>query len=405
MNPLNFKSIGLSGLLSFAPDSEPISLRNLNVLIGPNGSGKSNLIEAFELLHATPSAFADAIRDGGGAEEWIWKGSDGQGTAKIEALLGPSATNSRDLRYQLAFRGVNHRVEVVDEVIEEATRRAANAKDVFFFYRFQGGHPAINTRKAGDTAHPSKSSDYVSRRIERQHLRPDESVLSQRKEPDLYPEVAWLGAEFGRIQTFREWTFGRYVDLRRPQPATLPGDVLSADARNLGMVLNELEHRGLAPEFNRSLKRFFPRFERMSTRVIGGTVQFYLHESGFGSPIPATRLSDGTIRFLALLATLLNPTPPPLVCIEEPELGLHPDALLLIAELMVDASARMQLVVTTHSDVLVSALTEVAESVLVCERIGGASSLRRVEAAKIAHWLERYRLGDLWRIGELGGNP
>jgi len=93
------------------------------------------------------------------------------------------------------------------------------------------------------------------------------------------------------------------------------------------------------------------------------------------------------------------------VCIEEPELGLHPDALLLIAELMVDASARMQLVVTTHSDVLVSALTEVAESVLVCERIGGASSLRRVEAAKIAHWLERYRLGDLWRIGELGGNP
>jgi len=117
MNPLNFKSIGLSGLLSFAPDSEPISLRNLNVLIGPNGSGKSNLIEAFELLHATPSAFADAIRDGGGAEEWIWKGSDGQGTAKIEALLGPSATNSRDLRYQLAFRGVNHRVEVVDEVI------------------------------------------------------------------------------------------------------------------------------------------------------------------------------------------------------------------------------------------------------------------------------------------------
>ena len=125
----------------------------------------------------------------------------------------------------------------------------------------------------------------------------------------------------------------------------------------------------------------------------------------FASPIPATRLSDGTIRFLALLATLLNPAPPPLVCIEEPELGLHPDALALIAELLVAASERIQLIVTTHSDVLVSALTEHAESVLVCERIAGASQLRRIESARVQDWLDRYRLGDLWRIGELGGNP
>lgn len=405
MNPLNIKSIRLSGFLSFAPESVAVELRNLNVLIGPNGSGKSNLIEAFELLHATPTAFANAIRDGGGAEEWLWKGKGGIPEATIEATLGASPTNSRDLRYRLSFRAVNHRLEIVDEVLEEASRRTSNAKDVFFYYRFQGGHPAINTRKPTHKVEQPKASDYVARKIERQMLRPDESVLSQRKEPDLYPEVAWLGGEFSRIQTFREWSFGRYADLKKPQSAALPSDVLSADSSNLGMVLNELEHRGHGPEFNRCLKRFFPRFERMSTRVIGGTVQFYLHETGFSSPIPATRLSDGTIRFLALLATLLNPEPPPLVCIEEPELGLHPDSLLLIAELLVAASERMQLVVTTHSDVLVSALTEHAESVLVCERIAGASQLRRVEAAKIQSWLDRYRLGDLWRIGELGGNP
>ena len=236
-------------------------------------------------------------------------------------------------------------------------------------------------------------------------MRPDESVLSQRKEPDLYPEVAWLGQQFSGIQTFREWSFGRYAAIRKPQPATLPSDVLTTDALNLGMVLNEMGHRGHTPEFNRALKRFFPRFERVSTRVIGGTVQFYLHESGLGSPVPATRISDGTIRFLALLATLLNPSPPPIVCVEEPELGLHPDALLLIAELLVAASDRMQLIVTTHSDALVSALTEQAESVLVCERIAGATEIRRIESEKIQHWLDRYRLGDLWRIGELGGNP
>lgn len=405
MKPLNFKRLRLSGFLSFAPNSDAVDLRNLNVLIGPNGSGKSNLIEALELLHATPTAFANAIRDGGGAEEWVWKGKGGGPVATIEAVFGASPTNTRDLRYQLAFRAVTHRLEVVDEVLEEATRRTSNAKDVFFFYRFQGGHPAINTRKSSGKVEQPKPSDYVSRRIERQTLRPDESVLSQRKEPDLYPEVAWLGNQFARIQTFREWSFGRYAELRKPQSATLPSDVLQGDSRNLGMVLNELEHRGYGPEFNRCLKRFYPRFERMSTRVSGGTVQFYLHESGFGSPIAATRLSDGTIRFLALLATLLSPAPPPVVCIEEPELGLHPDALLLIAELLVAASERMQLIVTTHSDALVSALTEHAESVLVCERIAGASVIRRIEAEKIQHWLDRYRLGDLWRIGELGGNP
>lgn len=405
MKPLHFKSIRLSGFLSFSPDSAPIDLRGLNVVIGPNGSGKSNLIEAFELLHATPTAFANAIRDGGGAEEWIWKGKGGTSEATIEATFGASPTNARDLRYLLAFRGVNHRLEIIDEVLEEASRRVANAKDVFFYYRFQGGHPAINTRKQPHKVEQPRATDYVARRIERQMLRPDESVLSQRKEPDLYPEVAWLGNEFERIQTFREWSFGRYADLRKPQSAALPSDVLLPNCANLGMVLNELEHRGHAPEFNRCLRRFFPRFERMSTRVIGGTVQFYLHESGFASPIPATRLSDGTIRFLALLATLLNPSPPPLVCIEEPELGLHPDALSLIAELLVTASERMQLVVTTHSDILVSALTEHAESVLVCERIAGTSQLRRVESARIQDWLDRYRLGDLWRIGELGGNP
>ena len=67
-------SLGMRGLLSFPPDMEPFELQDLNVLIGPNGSGKSNIIETIELLRATPTDFAAAIRDGGGAEEWLWKG-------------------------------------------------------------------------------------------------------------------------------------------------------------------------------------------------------------------------------------------------------------------------------------------------------------------------------------------
>ena len=134
-------------------------------------------------------------------------------------------------------------------------------------------------------------------------------------------------------------------------------------------------------------------------------MQLFIHEAGLREPVPSTRISDGTLRILAILALLLAPTPPPLLCLEEPELGMHPDAVALLAELLVDASERMQLVITTHSDVLLSALSEQVDSVIVCENDGAGTNLRRLDPEWLKHWLDEYRLGDLWRIGELGGNP
>jgi predicted ATPase len=96
----------------------------------------------------------------------------------------------------------------------------------------------------------------------------------------------------------------------------------------------------------------------------------------------------------AILALPLSPKPPPLICIEEPELGLHPDAVALLADVLVDASSRAQIIVTTHSDALVSGLTDCADSVLVCEHRGG-TEFKRLESRKLKHWLDRYRLGDL----------
>ena len=385
----------MPGLLSFPPDMDFFDLRSLNVLIGPNGSGKSNFIEALELLRATPSDFAAAIRDGGGAAEWLWKGRDPRKPAEISVVLDEGSPTRRPLKYRLEFTDVKSRVEVVDEAIEELEPEPGKS-DVFFYYRFQTGHPAINIRN------PKGST--TKRRLQRDSLRPDQSVLAQRKDPDLYPEVTWVGRSLGDVQIFREWTFGRYVPLRQPQPADLPEGRLSPDGRNLALVLNQIEHTGGA-RFDELLKNFFPRFDRMSTRVLGGTVQFYLHETGFGAPIPATRLSDGTIRFVALLAMLLTPTPPPLACIEEPELGLHPDAVALLADVLVEASDRMQLVVTTHSDALVSALTSQPEAIVACERPGHGTELRRLDPQQLTSWLDDYRLGDLWRIGKLGANP
>lgn len=389
------KSIRLSGLLSFPPDAATLDLTPLNVVIGPNGSGKSNLIEAIELLHAAPTAFADAIRDGGGVHEWLWKGDKVSEPATIDAIIEGTKTIP-NLRYKLTFAASGQRTEVIDEAIEETAKTDPTAKDVRFYYRFQQGRPVLNIR--------DNSGRYTRRGLKREELVPDESVLSQRKGSDVYPEVTWLGQQFAKIQTFREWSFGRYVPLRQPQPADLQTDVLLPDSRNLGLLLNELEHTDVSSEFNRLLTRFLPRYQRFSTRIQGGTVQFYLHESGLKAPVPATRLSDGTIRFMAILALLLSPSPPPLLCIEEPELGLHPDAVGLLADLLTDAATRTQLVVTTHSDVLISGLTDQANSVLVCDHRGG-TVLERIDPEKLTHWLDKYRLGEVWRIGELGGNP
>ena len=365
-------------------------LRPLNVLIGPNGSGKSNLIEALGLIRALPTDFAAAIREGGGPEEWLWKGRIPPAPAVLHLELNELAQGRVLLDHHIEFSTAGNRVEIIEELISNSQGAFLGPINVSF-YEYSNGQPKIVIN--------GQLTD----------LRPDsidfgQSIVAQRRDPDIYPVLTWLGYSYSAIQIFREWTFGRSTPLRQPQPTDLPEDRLLPDSQNLVLLLNQIEHHG-SGRFNNLLKRFFPRFERMSTRVSGGTLQFFLHEAGFSTPIPATRLSDGTLRFVALLATLLSPKPPPLVCIEEPELGLHPDVMELIAELLVEASQRMQLVVTTHSDALVSALTNQPDAIVACERLGAGTSLRRLDPERLAHWLDEYRLGDLWRIGELGANP
>jgi len=390
------RSLKLTNFLSFGPDSREIELTPLNVLIGPNASGKSNFIEAIELLHATPTDLSEAIRIGGTAEEWLWKGTSPAKPAAIRARLW-STTPERDIIYRLEFTDARGRIEIVNEAL--ATGEAVTHD--YLFIRYFAGTSMLKLKE--------KLKDGVAKREYALHvtkaksLNPEQSVFSQRKDPDLYPDLTHVGEQFGRIQIFREWGFGRSAALRRAQPANLPSDELLPTLVNLGHVLNDLEHQDAWPRFLELMQHFLPRFKRLTTKLEGGSVQIYLHEDGLKTPVPATRLSDGTIRFLALLAVLLHPKDVPLLCIEEPELGLHPDALAIIAELLVEAKAKTQVVVTTHSDVLVSALSQETDSVLVCDYVGG-TEFRRLESAKLQHWLEQYRLGEIWRMGKLGGN-
>lgn len=380
----------LRGLLSFGPDSPPLKMQPLNVLIGPNGSGKSNLVEAIGLLRSAASKLAAPMRGpgGGGVTEWIWKGVP-TGIAHIDAVVD-NPKGSLPLRHVIEFSATNARFELTDERIEYATPFGDHPQP-YFFYKFQDGKPVLSVRDGNE------------RHLLREDVVLDESILSQRKDPDEYPEMAHLSRVYGSVRLYREWSFGRSSVFRSPQSADLPGDFLEEDFSNLGLFLNHLRSVPKAKNtIVEHLRDLYAGLHDFDVRVKGGTVELFLTEQDF--IIPASRLSDGTLRYLCLLAILCDPTPPALICIEEPELGLHPDMLPRIADLLVDASKRTQIVVTTHSDILVDALTEQPESVVVVEKHDGKTQLKRLQKDdELKAWLAKYRLGQLWTRGEIGG--
>ena len=397
------RTLQLRNLLSFGLDTPPIEFGALNVLIGPNGSGKSNIIEAIDLLRSSATDLLAPVRAGGGTEEWLWKGVDKPPHAELNATL-TYPDGIMPLRHRISLTAVRQRFELIDEAIENEGRRRPQDGDVFFFYRYQGGHPMLSVSPEKDSREESGSGG-KHRQIRREDHALNQSVLSQRRDPDQYPEITYLGDIYKQFKLFRDWETGRHSALRNPQPVDQPNDFLAEDASNLGLVLNYLERTGDTKDvLNSHLSRFYDQYKDYTVSVEGGTVQVFLREEKLRHTVPATRLSDGTLRFLCLIAILCHPSPPPLICIEEPEIGLHPDILPIVAEMLIEASQRTQIIVTTHSDILVDALSHVPEAVLVCEKESNATTMQRLDQGRLREWLREYSLGDLWLRGKLGGN-
>jgi len=403
---LTLKTMRIRNLLSFGPEAEEIALGPLNVLIGPNTSGKSNLIEVISLLRSAPTDLAGRIVEGGGIDNWLWKGAEKKPKAEIEVTAGSMRSDSMPLRYRLAF--LTHPwggpLWIDEEIIETETNPDDPAKEPVFYYKFQNGKAVIVPGPFADFV-ASRQGAEPPRPMELKDIDRQQSVFSQQRDPLYYPELSSLGDYLNSIHIYRELNVDGDSPVRRLQRAELRGDTLLADGSNLSIVLNNLQSK---PEISgiilERLKEFYPDVEHMHTRIQGGYVELEVHEKGLKHPLTAIRLSDGTLRYLCLLTVLCNPEPPPLVCIEEPELGLHPDILPKVAELLVEASERTQLIVTTHSDILVSAFSDCPESVLVCERDEKGTSVRRLESDRLEKWLEQYSLGELWVMGEIGGN-
>ncbi|RZJ93133.1 MAG: chromosome segregation protein SMC [Hymenobacter sp.] len=385
------RSITLRNILSFGPDTPELELRALNVLIGPNGSGKSNVLDAIALLRAAPRRLTSGFT--GGSADWIWKGTP-DATAHVEAIvrgapIGRKKAARQPLRYSLEFRVDSHGVDLTDERLANETP-AANATSPYLYFVYEKGRAMLNVKGQ-------------ERQLKREEVEAGASILAQRRDPDQYPELTYVADAFGQMRLYREWTFGRGAAIRDLRKTDERNDFLAEDSTNLGLMLSRLRKDPAAKRLViRLLNELYESITDFDVIIEAGSVQIFLEEGTIS--VPASRLSDGTLRYLSLLAILCQPKLPPLICLEEPELGLHPDAVLAVGKLIKDASERTQLLVTTHSDILVDVLGADPENIVVCEKQDGQTRLTRYGSEQLKGWLERYSISELWTRGHLGGN-
>jgi len=382
--------VSLQGFLSFGPTHATIPLTPLNVLVGTNGSGKSNLIEALAVLRGVPSTdLSAAVRRGGGVSEWLWQGDDGEraAVARLEFVFPAGEVNTKEsVRYALAFEAVAGQMNVQDERVENSAAKAGTAGP-FLFFGYEGGKPRISARNKLRTL---KTAD-----IDR-----TQSILAQYREPDLYPELRRLAQRAENIAIYRDWHFGPRAGVRESATIDARTDRLAEDFRNLPQMILKLQSDSArGRRLNQYLAELAPSFDGAVVLSEGARLVLKLKEGE--RAIRAERLSDGTLRFLCLLAILLQPETASLIVLEEPELGLHPDALLVIRDLLVEASATTQILLTTHSTVLLDAFTDHAASVLVVQKNEDGTVFRRLDQ----DWVDQQpeRLGALWMAGAIGG--
>ena len=398
------KSLHLKNILSFRDTK--LDLQPLNVLIGPNGSGKSNLIDVIGLLQAAPYDVTEYLRRNGPTEDWIWKGQSDSAipfqTARILAGLESLNTNrwyNYDCRYDLKIIVNDGRILTLTERLDFVDGDPNQKTQV---------HPIFRSSNENASLWPSRIdgtlADYEDEHVEVEVSR-GKSVLSEVRSDADYLALTQTARSLSNMKIYRSWYVGRDSAVRAPQRTDGDPNFLAEDFSNLALVVNDLLSRRLEPSLNDYLSRFYESYESIHPRIFGNTIELVVNEAGLGSSLPASRLSDGTIRFIALLAILCHPNPPPLICIEEPEIAMHPDSVDLIAELLRQAAERTQIIVTTHSPWLIGRFSAEPEAVIVCDMDATEGTrLHRLSHKEVEDWFDGDRdLGDIWMSGAIQG--
>jgi predicted ATPase len=338
-----------------------LGMGSLNVLIGANGAGKSNFIDFFRLINRIlDEQLQSAVGHAGGPD----------------ALLHFGRKNTPELTAKMYFGNNGYQFSLVPT----QDNRLMFQREALYWNLHGEWRPASG------------------------HF---ETVYKDKKRYGPIWEHVVPAMRSWRICHFHDTSDSAVV---KQVHSINDNEFLRGDARNLASFLlrlrsNHLEHYQRIVKSIRLVAPFFGDFYLRPTVNNPDKIQLEWTEEGQDEPAKASALSDGTLRFICLATVLLQPEKfmPATILIDEPELGLHPFAITVLAGLMKAASEEHQLIISTQSVELVSEFDP--EDLIVVDKRDGASTFERPDPAELAEWLAEYSLGDLWKKNLLGGRP
>lgn len=358
----------------------------LNVLIGPNGGGKSNLLRLLQLLsNAARGDLRKQIQREGGIEAIIFDGT----ARSVEIACRAEKPVLDTFDYRLRLRCSPPRYYVASEHLE--WRDEEDAKSVL-----------LDRRRTEASLLPDEGDSRV--------LPPDKIDKREALISVLTALSEWseAGQRFrGAIDSITVYP-GLDTD---PSAPVRQASVVSFEksvnpsGENMISVLHTLytTDRKVKNELNLAMKAAFgDDFEELVFPPASDQrIQLRVRWESLKREQSAADLSDGTLRFLFLLSSLMTPDRPSLIAIEEPETGLHPSMLSVIAEFAAEASERSQVIFTTHSPAFLDAIGRYNPTVTVVESEDGKTQMKNVAGDDLKYWLDQFTLGEIYRSGQL----
>jgi predicted ATPase len=325
-----------------------LELGPVNVVVGPNGSGKTNLYRALYLLVAAAEGrLARTLAEEGGTPSVLWAGPR-EGKKPLRMTVG---VELGDVAYELSCGIVPH---FNDPNAEPDPFRLDPEVKEEHLWAFSGGRKVVLMERKDRTAF---LRDAEGTRVSfPTQLWSAESVMDQLAEPHRFPRLSEVQRTLHAWRFYHQFRTDPDALMRHPQVGVRT-PVLSHDGRDLAAALRTIQEIGDRRALEQGLEEAFPG-SRLEVRSQEGRFSLYLHMPGLTRPMAATELSDGTLRYLCLLAALLSPRPPPFLALNEPETSLHPDLLEPLGRLITRAAKDSQVWVTTHAEVLARAVAE-----------------------------------------------
>jgi predicted ATPase len=351
-------------------DLKEFPLHKLNVLIGPNGAGKSNLIDFFRMLRAMSDGGLRAfVTASGGGDTFFFNGPKATQQIFVQLAFGQNA-----MRFSLAPTADN---EIM--VKSQGT--------------FWGGGKSPAWKEHGGGGKESSLKEWKNH----------QSTYG----PYLSVQGCIHEAVSGWVVYHVHDTSSTAAMRREPSPHDYRE--LRPDASNLAAFLARLQqaHTSRYQRIRETVQIIAPFFDDFllepEKRGENDVIRLQWRQKGSSFPFQPWQFSDGTIRFICLATALLQPSPPSTIVVDEPELGLHPFALEVLAGLVHETAQRAQLVISTQSAPLLDHFEP--EHVIVVDRVDNASSFRRLERDQLEQWLADYSMGELLRKNIVEAGP